>query len=677
MADKYQLKAIITGVDRLSPALQGIQKKVASWRKQMERTGLGNIGISDIIQGGSFAAPFVAGAKAAIEFESAMADVRKVVDFDTPQQFKEMGQDIARMSTRLPMAAKDIAAIVASGGQAGIARDELAKFAEAAVKMGIAFDQTAAQSGEMMAKWRTAFRLTQDEVVSLADKVNYLSNNGPASAQQIAGIVTAIGPLGEVAGLASGQIAAMGATLAGVGVKEEVAATGLKNFMLTLTAGTAATKAQQQVFRALRMDSSEVAKSMQQDAQGTMVRMLTAISKVDKARQAAVLTQLFGRESIGAIAPMLTNLELLRKNLGLVGGSAEFAGSMEKEFTSRAATTANMLLLLRNKVVATGQAIGDVLIPSINRFGETVGPMIDRITEVIRSNPELIKGIVGAALAFTGLRVSVMLSIAGMKMLGSTIRLAGTAAKVVAPAVKALATVIGVGLKWAAAVGTAAVNALSFAVGVGLKAATFVGGLAVNGMTVVLGALRVAALATGAAIKAIAVAAVMTPIGRAITGIALLAAVVIKYWEPIKGFAERLWGGIKSRVEDAGEVVRSFATFSPLGMIIQNWEPIVAWFRDMVGRVGKLLEPITNGAAWIKGKVGGWFGDDAPAAPPARESIVQQAAAANRTNLQGAMVVRFENAPQGMRAEPAQTNQPALSITPQVGYRSLAMGGAR
>lgn len=33
---------------------------------------------------------------AAIDFESAMADVRKVVDFDTPQQFKDMQQDILK-----------------------------------------------------------------------------------------------------------------------------------------------------------------------------------------------------------------------------------------------------------------------------------------------------------------------------------------------------------------------------------------------------------------------------------------------------------------------------------------------------------------------------------------------------------------------------------------------------
>ncbi|TKV09725.1 phage tail tape measure protein, partial [Citrobacter sp. TBCS-14] len=80
--------------------------------------------------------------------------------------FAEMGEDILKMSDRLPMAANDIAKLVAAGGQAGIAREDLKQFAEDALKMGVAFDQSADQSGDMMAKWRTSFKMTQQEVVS-------------------------------------------------------------------------------------------------------------------------------------------------------------------------------------------------------------------------------------------------------------------------------------------------------------------------------------------------------------------------------------------------------------------------------------------------------------------------------------------------------------------------------
>ena len=68
MSDRFQLKALITGVDQLSPALAGIRRRVAGFRRQMGSSGLGNIGFAQIVQGGVLAAPFVAGIAEAIKF---------------------------------------------------------------------------------------------------------------------------------------------------------------------------------------------------------------------------------------------------------------------------------------------------------------------------------------------------------------------------------------------------------------------------------------------------------------------------------------------------------------------------------------------------------------------------------------------------------------------------------
>ena len=405
---EMKLKAVITATDKLSPKLKGIQGKVASFRKSLSKSGLTDMGWGDLMTGGAFAAPFVQATRQAIDFESQMADVRKVVDFPTPEAFKEMSNDILNMSRRLPMAANGIAAIIASGGQSGIARAELAGFAEDAVKMGIAFDQTAEEAGDQMAKWRTAFKLTQPEVVALADKINYLSNNGAATAKQISGIVTKIGPLGEVAGLASGEIAAMGATLAGMGVAEDVAATGMKNFMLTMTSGKAATATQAKVFRALRMNAEDIASGMQKDAKGTMLRVLKAISQVDPTEQAAVLAQLFGKESIGAIAPMLTNLDLLKKNFEHVGDASKYTGSMLGEYEARSKTTANSLQLLKNQASALAITVGSVLLPPIVSITAQIAPLIESFSSLIEQNPWIVKGLVGAAAGFVALKGTAM-----------------------------------------------------------------------------------------------------------------------------------------------------------------------------------------------------------------------------------------------------------------------------
>ncbi|VVD76248.1 phage tail protein [Pandoraea eparura] len=607
MADKFQLKALITGVDKLSPMLAGMRKNVAQFRKQLKTSSLGDkISFGEVMKGGAIAAPFMLGAKAAIDFESAMADVKKVVNFDTPEQFKQMGDDVLNLSRRLPMAAKDIAAIVAAGGQAGFDKSELARFAEDAVKMGVAFDQSADESGTMMAKWRTSFKMGQDQVVELADKINYLGNNGPATAKQISSIVTRIGPLGQVAGLASGQIAAMGATLAGMGIQEEVAATGMKNFMLALTSGSSATKQQQNAFKSLRLDAKQLAVGMQKDAQGTLLRVLTAVGKVDKSKQASVLQQLFGKESIEAIAPLLTNMELLRGNLQKVAEEQQYGGSMQQEYAARAATTANNIQLFTNRVVGLGVSMGNILLPSINSFLGVIGPMTDQIAGLTAANPWLVKGLLGAALGFGALRLAV----------------------------------------WGATVATKlflAVSNLS-PIGIAVRALALGAGFLIANWSAVApwfkdmwGKIQPYFAAGWELIKTIWSYSAL--------------GMVVANWEPIVDWFKRMWERIRPYVEPIIDATKWVG--NKIGGLLDGGPA-----RNATPDASGLVPLPSGGGRGLAGAVA-WQ----------QQSIV--GAGAGGARLNGELTVKFDNAPPGTRVDDAKTNQSGLTVTSRVGRRSL------
>lgn len=419
MADSFQLKAIITAVDQLSGPLKGMQRELKGFQKEMAGLALGATAAGTAILG-ALALPI----NSAMGFESKMANIRKVVDgLDDKKAFAQMSDDILTLSTQLPMAAEGIAEIVAAGGQAGIARSDLMQFANDAVKMGVAFDTTAEESGQMMAQWRTAFKLTQDDVVVLADKINYLGNTGPANAAKISEIVTRIGPLGSVAGVASGEIAAMGATIAGMGVESEIASTGIKNFMLSLTAGNSATKAQKQALAFLKLNPKQLAEDMQKDSRGAMLRVLDSLAKVPKAKQAAVMNALFGKESLSAIAPLLTNLDLLRTNFNRVADAQEYGGSMQKEYASRAATTENQLVLLKNSVNAISVTLGDTFLPAVNEAAKAVMPYLEQVRTFVRANPELVQAAAKFGAALLGVGVSIGVLSRAIKILNTVINL--------------------------------------------------------------------------------------------------------------------------------------------------------------------------------------------------------------------------------------------------------------
>lgn len=339
--------------------------------------------------------------QAAVDFESAMADVAKVVDGlrdengNLTDSYYAMSDSIVQMSKDIPMAAEDLAAITASAGTAGIAAEELTAFTETAAKMGVAFDTTADQAGDWMAKWRTSFSMGQEEVTALADQINYLSNNSASTASEISTIVTAVGPLGDVAGISAAQIAALGSTMVGVGVQQDVAATGIRKLATTMVAGSSATKAQATVLQQLGLDATEMAERMQTDAEGAILTFLEAVSKLPEAEQAAALKNYFGQESVGAIAPLLTNLDVLRERFEMVADAQLYAGSMDAEYAARAATTANNIQLYENRIAALKIQIGNYLLPVVNKVLAAASGGLDWISDKIASAEGTVSGFIG------------------------------------------------------------------------------------------------------------------------------------------------------------------------------------------------------------------------------------------------------------------------------------------
>lgn len=453
--------------------------------------------------------------KLAIDYESSLADVKKVFN-GTAAEFKTINNEIVEMSTRLPMAAKDIAAIVAAGAQSGIASKELTTFAETAVKMGVAFDISAQESGQSMAELRTAFRMSQVQVTTLADQINYLGNNTPAAAKGILEIVQRIGPLGEVGGYAASSIAALGATLRGMGIQEEIAATGIKNTMLALVAGESATKGQIAAYKELGLDYGKVAKDMQQDANGTTLMVLKKIATLEKYKQAAVLSDLFGKESLSAIAPLLTNMSALEKNLGLVADKSKYAGSMEKEYAARAATSANNIQLLKNSVAALGIDIGNVLLPPLNKVIVKVRSFTNDVRNWAKENP---------ALAATLTKVAV----AGIILLGG-------------------------------------ISALALGI------TTLLGPLAILKMT--FSALGLGFGALGAIFSPVGL--IILGVVAAIAGAAYL---IYKNWEPIKGFFKALGSSMLLQMKLAlNNLTAAIINWSPIGVFYAVFAKVLSWF---------------------------------------------------------------------------------------------------
>lgn len=461
--------------------------------------------------------------KASIEFESAMADVKKVVNFDTSQQFKEMERDILKMTRKIPMAGKDIAAIVAAGGQSGVARENLTGFAEDAAKMGVAFDMAAGQAGESMATLSNVLQIPIPKIGILGDAVNHLSDNANAKAADIVNVLTRVGSDIRQLGMTENQGAAWGSTFLSMGKAPELAAQAMKG-MITSMSVMKAGGAKKELAE-LGLTTKEFAAAMDKDANGAMLNLLARVKQLPKAEQFPMLLKMFGRNYADDAMMLANNVGEYNRQLALLeerdaSGNLKYLGSMQREFANRSATTANQIQIFKNGISELGIRLGSIVLPAVNDFLSKCIKLTNMISDWSEKHPVLTKGIVGTAASLLAFKVGMF----GTMVVANRSRAAY------------------LGMKEAV---------LSLRSAIVLSHTVMQGGMGLHDVPGRLGKLIRALAAARTAMLGFSLSSLtaMWPLVLAVGALALVGWTIYKAWNPIKAFFAGLWDGLLKGLE--------------------------------------------------------------------------------------------------------------------------------
>ena len=98
---------------------------------------------------------------------------------------------------------------------------------------------------------------------------------------------------------------------------------------------------------------------------------------------------MFGKESLGAISPLLSNLDKLEENFAGVANAAKYGGSMEAEFKTRSETAANATILMNNNINAAKIALGNGLLPVIAPLTGIIGGAANSVGKFATENSTL------------------------------------------------------------------------------------------------------------------------------------------------------------------------------------------------------------------------------------------------------------------------------------------------
>jgi TP901 family phage tail tape measure protein len=388
-----KLKTKYHELDSIMQKRQAVMAQRANLRGQIMDT---------VALGVAMAAPI----KAAVDFESAMAEVKKVVNFEAPDGLIKLGDTIKQMSRDIPISAEGLAQITAAGGQLGIKEKDLAAFTETVAKMSTAFDMTADEAGQAMAQLSNVFQIPITDMKNLGDAINHISNNIAAKAKDIIPALNRAGGSVRQFGLEADQAAALVGTLISMGQMPEKAGTAVSAMLMRLqTAEKQGTKFKE-ALREIGLSAEDLTKKIGEDAQGAILMFFEAMQKVEKQKRAGLLVDIFGKNYQKDAALLTESLDSYRKSVELIADKTQYADSMQKEFANRAATTANNFQLLKNTFVETGMNIGETLLPALNDIVGTLRSISESVANFAKEHPILTKGIVGITTALVGAKVA-------------------------------------------------------------------------------------------------------------------------------------------------------------------------------------------------------------------------------------------------------------------------------
>jgi TP901 family phage tail tape measure protein len=405
MAELAQAKVVLRGrIDELT-------RRTTGWRDALVGVKTGMVEVA------AAAAPTVLAISQAIKFESSMAGVKKVVEA-TPAEFAALRAELLAMTRQLPLTANELAQVAQSGGQLGIASQDISAFVNVTAKMATAFDMTAQEAGDSIGKIKNVYQLAVGEVEGLGDTINRLGNTSAAREKDIVEVMLRVGGTANQFGLARESTAALSAAFLSLGKAPEVAATSINSMLNRMQTATMQSSEFQTALGKIGMSAEEMAAQVASNPQRALDTLLETLSKLSGQQRAEVLTGLFGREFQDDIGVLVGSLGTYRDAMGQVADKASYAGSMNKEFEERTKTTENQLQLLNNAVVEAAINLGTTFLPAVRAILAPIITVIRVMADMAAAAPNLTAALV--AIGTGGLvfgQVAKLASIAKLAML--------------------------------------------------------------------------------------------------------------------------------------------------------------------------------------------------------------------------------------------------------------------
>lgn len=329
-------------------------------------------------------------AKSAVEFESSFAGVRKTVDA-TEEEFQQLSKAARDMAQTKPVDVNDINLIMELGGQLGVAKDALGKFADVVSDLDVSTNMNVEEASTQLAQFMNITGQSYDNVDRLGATIVALGNNSATTEADIMNMAMRIAGAGHGIGLTDDQILALSASLSSVGIEAEAGGTAISTIMSTIDKEVATNGDTLDAWaKAAGMSASEFKSAWASDTMGTIQKVFSGIG--ESGENLNLILEDLGIDSIrqtDLMKRMSSASQILSNSVEIANKGWQENTALVNEASRRYKTNESKMQMAANKAKDVAITLG--------------GPLADALSGAIDAAEPLIKGVADLAQGFADL----------------------------------------------------------------------------------------------------------------------------------------------------------------------------------------------------------------------------------------------------------------------------------
>jgi len=534
---------------RTADRLRVVQERLATATARVDRNRAARTEVGGQLRGAAMTFGAIAGAvilptRNAAEFNRQNQLIGNTANM-TRGQVAELGRTILAVSRDANQSAADvqrgIGFLVAAGLDSTRAQASIRTIGRTATASGADIEDLAKASFTLI----DSLKIKPEGLQSALDILALSGKEGNVELRDMAKTLPALGSSFVALKMQGREAAAtMGAALEiarkGAGDADE-AANNMRNFMAKILAPTTLERARKK----FGLDLYGVIQDAQRTGGNPFEAAMQSIMRATAGDQKKIGELFSDMQVQNFLRPMIQNWDEYTRIKNKALNSS--AGTTDRDFASVMSTAGEQMRALRNSAGRLAITFGTVMAPALGDAAEKLTHFMDAATGFVEKHPAFVKGVVGGALALSGLRVA-------------TLGVRYALLSVQAPFLK-------IGQLFAKFRAARAIAEASGKVGRLGGALLRVGGILRTIGTVI------AAIGGG-------------PIAAIVAAVTVGALIVRKYWQPIKAFFGGLWQGLRAGAMQAFGAMRT-----ALAPLQPAFAQLGAWIGAAWRWVTKLLAP--------------------------------------------------------------------------------------